>query len=173
MPNMTRNAISLSFAVKSTTDKGGDCSQSMLTVTHRFCFDCVCLYCSVDITDITRSQDKDGRKTVQFEMHEDVPVPFFGYPSKVHAQVPLTVKELEENVAIQISAYLFKGWFQFNQGFRFTDAKEGGGTILEERCQYIAPRIAVRYISSIALALHKGIMENTRKYFMEIETQNP
>ena len=52
-------------------------------------------YFSVGITNIIRSQDKDGRKTVQSNLHEEVPGPFFGYPSKVHAEVPMTVKEIQ------------------------------------------------------------------------------
>ena len=38
----------------------------------------------------------------------------------------LTVKEVQENVAVHISANLMGGWFQFNQGFRMTDDKDGG-----------------------------------------------
>ena len=44
--------------------------------------------------------------------------------------------------------------------------------MLEERCQYTSAKTAIRYIAPIALAQHKDIMENTRKYFMEVETKN-
>ncbi|CAH3036917.1 unnamed protein product [Porites lobata] len=125
----------------------------------------------VGITNIIRSQDKDGRKTVQFNLHEEVPGPFFGYPSKVHAEVPMTVKEMQENEATHMSTTQFHGWLQFDQEFRFSDAKEGG-MMLEERCQYTSAKTAIRYIAPIALAQHKDIMENTRKYFMEVETKN-
>ena len=123
------------------------------------------------ITNIIRSQDKDGPKTVQFHLHEEVPGPFFGYPSKVHAEVPMTVKEIQENEATHMSTTQFHGWLQFDQEFRFSDAKEGG-MMLEERCQYTSAKIAIRYIAPIALAQHEDIMENTRKYFMEVETKN-
>jgi len=125
----------------------------------------------VGITNIIRSQDKDGRKTVQFNLHEEVPGPFFGYPSKVHPEVPMTVKEIQENEATHMSTTHFHGWLQFDQEFRFSDAKEGG-MMLEERCQYTSAKAAIRYIAPIALAQHKDIMENTRKYFMEVETKN-
>ena len=128
-------------------------------------------YFSVGITNIIRSQDKDGRKTVQFNLHEEVPGPFFGYPSKVHAEVPMTVKEIQENEATHMSTTQFHGWLQFDQEFRFSDAKEGG-MMLEERCRYTSAKTAIRYIAPIALAQHKDIMENTRKYFMEVETKN-
>ena len=128
-------------------------------------------YFSVGITNIIRSQDKDGRKTVQFNLHEEVPGPFYGYPSKVHAEVPMTVKEIQENEATHMSTTQFHGWLQFDQEFRFSDAKEGG-MMLEERCQYTSAKTAIRYIAPIALAQHKDIMENTRKYFMEVETKN-
>ena len=123
------------------------------------------------ITNIIRSQDKDGRKTVQFNLHEEVPGPLFGYPSKVHAEVPMAVKEMQENEAIHMSTTHFHGWLQFDQEFRFSDAK-GGGMMLEECCQYTSAKTAIRYIAPIALAQHKDIMENTRKYFMEVETKN-
>ena len=128
-------------------------------------------YFSVGITNIIRSQDKDGRKTVQFDLHEEVPGPLFGYPSKVHVEVTMTVKEIQENEATHMSTTQFNGWFQFDQEFRFSDAKEGG-MMLEERCQCISAKTAIRYIAPIALAQHKDIMENTRKYFMEVETKN-
>ena len=44
--------------------------------------------------------------------------------------------------------------------------------MLEERCQCISAKTAIRYIAPIALAQHEDIMENTRKYFMEVETKN-
>lgn len=119
------------------------------------------------MTNIIRSQDKDGRKTVQFDMHEEMRV--LGISSKFEIQ--LTVKELQENVATHMSGSLLKGWFQFNQGFRFTDAKEGG-IMLEDRCQYTAPRFFARYIRGVGLTQHTAITENTRKYFMEVEKQN-
>ena len=96
---------------------------------------------------------------------------FFGYPSKVHVEVIMTVKEIQENEATHMSTSQFNGWFQFDQEFRFSDAKEGG-MMLEERCQCISAKTAIRYIAPIALAQHKDIMENTRKYFMEVETKN-
>ena len=119
------------------------------------------------MTNIIRSQGKDGRKTVQFDMHEEVRV--LGFSSKF--QIQLTVKELQENVATHMSGSLFKGWFQFNQGFRFSDVKEGG-TMFEDRCQYTAPRFFARYIRGVGLIQHTAITENTRKYFMQVETQN-
>ena len=128
-------------------------------------------YFSVGITNIIRSQDKHGRKTVQFDLHEEVPGPFFGYPSKVHVEVPMTVKEIQENEATHTSTTQFHGWSQFDQEFRFSNAKEGG-MMLEKRCQYTSAKVAIRYIAPIALTLHKDIMENTRKYFMEVETKN-
>lgn len=132
-------------------------------------YNCVCLPLnfSVGVTNIIRSRDKDGRKTVQFDMHEEMRV--LGISSKFEIQ--LTVKELQENVATQMSGSLYKGWFQFNQGFRFTDAKEGG-IMLEDSCQYTAPRFFARYIRGVGLTQHTAITENTRKYFMEVEKQN-
>ena len=55
-------------------------------------------YFSVGITNIIRSQDKDGRKTVQFNLHEEVTGPFFGFPSKVMMlkKVPMTMKEIQQ-----------------------------------------------------------------------------
>ena len=124
------------------------------------------------ITNIIRSQDKDGRKTVQFNLHEEVPGPLFGYPSKVHAEVPMTVKEMQENEATHMSTTQFHGWLQFDQEFRFSDAKEGG-MMLEERCQYTSAKTAIRYIAPIALAQHKDIMENTRNISWKLKQRSP
>ena len=121
------------------------------------------------MTNVIRSQDQDGRRTVQFDMHEEGR--FLGLTSKI--QIQLTVKEIEENVATQMSGSQLKGWFQFNQGFRLTDCKEGG-TMLEDHCQYTAPRFLARYIRGVGLAQHAAITENTRIYFLEVsqDTRN-
>ena len=101
-------------------------------------------------------------------MHEKLVI--LGFASDFKFQ--LTVKEIQENVATHMSANLMRGWFQFNQGFHLTDSKDGG-TMLEDHCQYTAPRLLARYTRGVGLAQHTAIAENTRKYFMEESQQTP
>ena len=99
------------------------------------------------------------------------PAPFLDTQARSMLKYPWLWKKYKENEATHMSTTQFHGWLQFDQEFRFSDAKEGG-MMLEERCQYTSAKTAIRYIAPIALAQHKDIMENSRKHFMEVETKN-
>ena len=99
---------------------------------------------------------------VQFDMHEKIVL--LGFTSNFKFQ--MTVKEIQEDVAIHISATPMGNWLKFNQGFHLSDFKDGG-TLLEDHCQYTAPRFLARYTRGVGLTQHTVIDENTRKYFTD------
>jgi len=85
----------------------------------------------------------------------------------------VTVKEIEENTATQLTANPTGGMLHINQGFGVTDA-EDGGSLLEDHAEYTAPRILARFVKSIGYDEHTKITQNFKTYFLEVsqQTQN-
>ena len=89
----------------------------------------------------------------------------------------MTVKEIEENTTTQLTANptggMLQGMLHVNQGFRVTDA-EDGGSLLEDHAEYTAPRILARFVKSIGYDEHTKITQNFKTYFLEVsqQTQN-
>ena len=79
----------------------------------------------------------------------------------------MTVKEIEENTATNATFMLMRGMLHVNQGFHLTDSEEGG-TSVEDRAAYTAPRLLARMIRRIAHAVHTALTENIRQHFLEI-----
>ena len=82
----------------------------------------------------------------------------------------MTVKEIEENTATQMTASMMGGKLQINQGFHLTDSEEGG-TLVVDHGAYTAPRLLARLIRNQAHASHVKINENTLQYFINISQQ--
>jgi len=117
-----------------------------------------------DVTNIITSQDENGQRIVQFEIHQKLVIfGFFERSGSFH----VTVKEIEENTATQLTASPMGGMLHINQGFRVTDAKDGG-TLLEDHAEYTAPRILTRFIRSVAHDAHTKITQNIKNYFLEV-----
>ena len=129
---------------------------------HTSCFLCF----STDVTNIIRSQE-NGQRIVQFEIHQKLVIfGFFERSGSFH----VTVKEIEENTATQLTASPMGGMLHINQGFGVTDA-EDGGSLLEDHAEYTAPRILAIFARSVAHDEHTKITQNIKKHFLEVSQQ--
>lgn len=123
---------------------------------------------STGISSIVRSQDKDGHRTVQFDIEQRIV--FFGfYEHTFYFRV--TAKAVQEDAIIQNTATLMGGYFQINMRWLLSDSKNGSeeGTLLEEKHISTAPLILTRISKRIAVAEHTMLLENIRKYFIEAQ----
>ncbi|KAM7432725.1 hypothetical protein ABFA07_016903 [Porites harrisoni] len=119
------------------------------------------------VSNIVRFKDNEGRRVVQFDIHEKAVL--FGFYDTGNITCQVTTKEKEKNTATQTTASLMNGIFQINQEFHMSDSE--GGTLLEDHASYTAPRILARIVLSEAHAAHSAILENTRQEFMELSLQ--
>ena len=129
------------------------------------------LYFSTGVSNIVRSQDKDGRRIVDFDIQERLVL--LGFYETSNSTFHVTTKALEENVATQLTAKPLRGMVKINQGFDFSDAKKGNedGTMLDDHAEYTAPRILARFVLREAVAAHTAITQNIRQHFMEVSQQ--
>ena len=123
---------------------------------------------STGVSNIIRFKDKDGRRTIQYDIHERAVL--FGIYDTGNITFQVTVKEIEENTATQLTASLMRGSVKISQGFRLTDSEEGG-TSLEDHAGYTARRLLARLTRREAFAAHTAINENIRLYFLELSQQ--
>ncbi|KAJ7386268.1 hypothetical protein OS493_010672 [Desmophyllum pertusum] len=123
------------------------------------------------VSNIVRSQDKDGRRIVDFDIQERLVL--LGFYETSNSTFHVTTKALEENVATQLTAKPLRGMVKINQGFDFSDAKKGNedGTMLGDHAEYTAPRILARFVLREAVAAHTAITQNIRQHFMEVSQQ--
>jgi len=123
-----------------------------------------------DVTNIIRSQE-NGQRIVQFEIHQKLVI--FGLFER-SVSFHVTVKEIEENTTTQLTANptggMLQGMLHVNQGFRVTDA-EDGGSLLEDHAEYTAPRILAIFARSVAHDEHTKITQNIKKHFLEVSQQ--
>lgn len=125
------------------------------------------MYCSTGVSNIVRFKDNEGRRVVQFDIHEKAVL--FGFYDTGNITFQVTTKEKEKNTATQTTASLMNGIFQINQEFHMSDSE--GGTLLEDHASYTAPRILARIVLSEAHAAHSAVLENTKQEFMELSLQ--
>ena len=125
-------------------------------------------YCSTSVSNIVRFKDNEGRRVVQFDIHERAVV--FGFYDTGNITFQVTSKEKEKNTATQTTAFPINGMLQVNQEFHMSDS-EGGGTLLEDHVSFTAPRILARIALSKAHSAQSAILENTRQQFMELSLQ--
>ena len=98
------------------------------------------MYCSTGVSNIVRFKDNEGRRVVQFDIHEKAVL--FGFYDTSNITFQVTTKEKEKNTATQTTASLMNGMFQINQEFHMSDSE--GGTLLEDHISFTAPRILAR-----------------------------
>lgn len=123
---------------------------------------------STGVSNIARFKDKEGLRTIQFDIQErDV---ILGIYDTGNFTFQVTLKEIDKDTATQMTATLVGGMLKCNQGFHLTDSKEGG-TLLEDRTAYTAPRLLARLARKRANAIHTAVTENIRQYFLELSQQ--
>ena len=127
------------------------------------------LYCSTGVSNIVRFKDNEGRRVVQFDIHEKAVL--FGFYDTGNITFQVTTKEKEKNTATQTTASLMNGMLQINQEFHMSDS-ELGGTLLEDHASFTEPRIHARIALSEAHSAHCAILENTRQQFMQLSLQH-
>ena len=128
---------------------------------------CVIFLYSAGATNIVRSQDKDGRRMVEFDMQQSFPL--FEFYQSNNFTFPVTMKVIEEDLAIELFTQQLYGIVKIHQGFDLADGKEGkDGTMLADSADYTAPRIIAKFILWQAEAAHTAITQNIRQHFMEI-----
>ena len=98
------------------------------------------MYCSTGVSNIVRFKDNEGRRVVQFDIHEKAVLFGFYDTGKITFQV--TTKEKEKNTATQTTASLMNGMLQIKQEFHMSDSE--GGTLLEDHISFTATRILAR-----------------------------
>ena len=125
-------------------------------------------YFSTDVSNIIKSQDEDGHRTVQLDYQEAVV--FFGFYKK-QIGFQITATALEENSVILNTANLTGGYFQINQKWVLSDSRNGeeDGTFLEDHFTFTTPRILSRLAKPQARAAHTGLLENIWRYFKDIK----
>ena len=127
------------------------------------------LYCSTGVSNIVRFKDNEGRRVVQFDIHEKAVL--FGFYDTGNITFQVTTKEKEKNTATQTTASLINEMLQINQEFHMSDS-ELGGTLLEDHASFTEPRILARIALSEAHSAHSAILENTRQQFMQLSLQH-
>ena len=100
------------------------------------------LYCSTGVSNIVRFKDNEGRRVVQFDIHEKAVL--FGFYDTGNITFQVTTKENVANVV---------GMLQINQEFHMSDS-ELGGTLLEDHASFTEPRILARIALSEAHSAH-------------------
>ena len=123
---------------------------------------------STGVSNIVRYKDKDKQRVIQFDIQERAVL--FGLYDTGNFTFQVTVTEIEENTATQLTASLMGGKVKINQGFHLTDSEEGG-TLVEDHAAYTAPRLLARLVRSQAHAAHTKITGNTIQYFIDISQQ--
>ena len=68
------------------------------------------LYCSTGVSNIVRFKDNEGRRVVQFDIHEKAVL--FGFYDTGNITFQVTTKEKEKNTAAQTTASLMNGMLQ-------------------------------------------------------------
>ena len=126
------------------------------------------MYCSTGVSNIVRFKDNEGRRVVQFDIHEKAVL--FGFYDTGNITFQVTTKEKEKNTATQTTASLINGMFLINQEFHMSDSE--GGTLLEDHASYTAPRVLARIVLRKAHAAHSAILENIRQQFMQLSLQH-
>ena len=127
------------------------------------------LYCSTGVSNIVRFKDNEGRRVVQFDIHEKAVL--FGFYDTGNITFQVTTKEKEKNTATQTTASLINGMLQINQEFHMSDS-ELSETLLEDHASFTEPRILARIVLSEAHSAHSAILENTRQQFMQLSLQH-
>ena len=123
------------------------------------------LYCSTGVSNIVRFKDNEGRRVVQFDIHEKAVL--FGFYDTGNITFQVTTKEKEKNTATQTTASLINGMLQINQEFHMSDS-ELGGTLLEDHASFTEPRIHARIALSEAqhTVLYLKILDNNSCSFL-------
>ncbi|CAH3174179.1 unnamed protein product [Porites evermanni] len=121
------------------------------------------------VSNIVRFKDNEGRRVVQFDIHEKAVLLGFYDTGNITFQITTNASK-EKNTATQTTASLMNGMLQINQEFHMSDSD--GRTLLEDHASYTAPRILARIALSEAHSAHSAILENTRQQFMKLSLQH-